>query len=371
MLGRSARPLVVALVSIALVLAVVLPSSAEVPATSSARHGVRYLIERQGPNGSFPGFSPVGSTADAVIAMASARRGRAQIADALRFLERNLDEASLGQRAKIVLAVVAAGRDPRAFGGRDLVAEIEGEQQENGQYGPADGFAEVNTHALASLALAAAGKEINDPAADWLVEGQCPDGGWQFDRPHQASEDEHCFDDSTDPMGQPVDFTTSDTNTTSYVVQALATRPRSLDLRADPFDYFRTAKDRVKGGFRYSHEREQFGEPSYTDANSTALVIQAYRTRGSIPVRALPALKELQYARCGSLQGAFAYTWKKVGDRLVRSPSRKEARAEEENGGSTVAGATIGAIQGLMKEPLPLEAAAIRRGAPGPTRCKL
>lgn len=358
------------LVSTVLVSTVLVNTGLAATRIEVARDGVRYLIGRQHPNGSFPGFSPLGSTADAALAMSTAGRGRAQIDEALGYLARKVGEATLGQKAKIVLAAVAAGKDLSRYAGGDLVSELQATQREDGQYASEGDFSAVTTHALVSLALAAAGEPINDPAADWLAAAQCPDGGWQYDEAHQPGEDEHCFDATKDAEGNPVDFSTSDSNTTSYAVQALATHSHEVQLTADPFDYFPLTKDPVKGGYRYSHEDMQFGSPSYTDANSTALVIQAYLTCDTCDFSPpLHALKDLEYARCGALQGAFAFTWQDVDGKLRRLPSKAEARAEKSNDGSTVAGATIGAIPGLMLEPLPVAPQLVKRGAPDRRRC--
>lgn len=356
--------------TLALVVAVSAGAASGATRQEAARDGVRYLIGRQHANGSFPGFSPIGSTADAALAMSIAGRGRVHIREALGYLARNVDEATLGQKAKVVLAAVAGGKDLTRFAGGGLVAELRATQQDSGQYAEEGDFSAVTTHALVSLALASAGEPINDPAADWLVAAQCPDGGWQFDEPHQPGEDDHCFDPTTDGEGNPLDFSTSDSNTTSYVVQALATHEHPLTLGADPFDYFPLTEDPVKGGYRYSHETSQFGSPSYTDANSTALVIQAYLTCDTCDFTPpLRALKALQYARCGALQGAFAFTWQNVDGDIRRLPSKAEARAEKANDGSTVAGATIGAIPGLMLEPLPVGPRPIKDGAPARRSC--
>src|SRR5688500_17325963 len=90
-----------------------------------ARDGVRYLIGRRQANGSFPGFSPIGSTADAVLAMSVAGRGRAQVREGLTYLARQVDDATLGQKAKIVLAAVAAEKDLARYAGGDLVSDLE------------------------------------------------------------------------------------------------------------------------------------------------------------------------------------------------------------------------------------------------------
>ncbi|HWC14735.1 MAG TPA: hypothetical protein VG929_09075 [Actinomycetota bacterium] len=355
----------------ALSLVVVLGGAAVAPAapgpTRRARLGTRYIVERQTSDGSVPGFSPAGSTADAVIAMVAARRAPRAIRRALLFLEKAASEASLGQKAKIVLAVVAAGGDPRSFGGRDLVADIKASQQPDGQYAEAGDFTAVTTHALAMLALEAAGEPHPASADRWLVDAQCPDGGWQYDRPHDDAEDAHC---QLSPGAPGSEFdAASDTNVTAYAVQALAATAVAIDPAVDPFDYFASARDKRKGGYRYSHQEILFGTQQYTDANSTALVLQAFVATGrDVPGAARKALGALQYPRrCGRTRGAFAYTW--VADdngKLRRSPSRREAALKTD---VSSIGATIAAIPGLVLKALPLPPAEVTRAAPARKRC--
>lgn len=332
-----------------------------------AKDATHYIGSRQHDDGSFPGFSPMGSTADAALTFVAADRAPKKLAKALDYMESEAidDVTSVGQKAKVVMAIVAGGRDPRAVGGHhNLVQEIIDSQQESGQYGDGSDFVGVASHALAILALSAAGEEIPQNASQFLADAQCPDGGWQYDRPHSEGEDDHCVDPSTDDQGNPTDFATSDTNTTSLAVQALAVAP-PVTLSVDPFTYFDSARDPEKHGWRYSHEAELFGSDVFTDANSTALVIQAYSAEGmTAPKAGRKALRALAYPlvpiTCASgnsrdpLSGAYANTWKLRGGELRRFPSEKSARAEKENGGPTVIGATIGAVLGLLEQPLPL-----------------
>ncbi|HXF71923.1 MAG TPA: hypothetical protein VNO79_04840, partial [Actinomycetota bacterium] len=302
----------------------------------------RYIASRQQADGSIPGFSPVGGTADAVLALAAARRGAQAVADALAFLEGQAPGiSSVGQLGKVAMAAVAAGRDPRAFGGVDLVERIQAAYDpETGRYGTDQGVGVVD-QALAMLGLAAAGVPVPRRAARWLAEAQCPDGGWQFDAPYDpATDDRHCSSGEED-------LSVTDTNSTAYAVMALEVAP-PVRLRRDPFRYFDLARDGVKGGWRFDHRRRPFGTLAVTDANSTALVLQAYAAAGAEPPpRARRALAALQYRPCGRLAGAFAFTWVQRDGRWVRSPSRAEARAEAASGGVTVIGATVGAVPGL------------------------
>ena len=337
--------------------AVVLSGTAAA-APSTVRRGraaVRYIVRQQESNGSVPAFSTVGSTSDAALAMVAARRGAGALDDAVDFLRKKVKRnrvKALGEKAKVALAAVASGRDPRSFGGHNLVAEIRATRLGNGRFSSGgDGLA-VISHALALLALEGAQATIADAPYDWLARAQCDDGGWQYDRRARAADNSHCLNDSQEGG----DFTTSDSNTTAYAVQALIGAPASVASEANPFDYFALARDEVKRGWRYSHKRRLFGQRSFTDANSTALVLQAFAAEGKTPPRrGHKALARLQYKLCGRRAGSFAYTWEKRDGSLRRT-------------GPDV-GATIGAVPGILGRSLPLAAADVTKPAPSLGDC--
>lgn len=317
-----------------------------------ARRATRYIVDNQAADGSVGAFSLIGTTADAVLALVAAERGPAAIDAALDYLEAHVQQReSLGQTAKIVMAAVAAGRDPRNFGNVDLVQELIDSEQEDGQLGvhtPDDAFdGEVTNHALGILGLAAAGEEPSTNTLTWLMAAQCGDGGWQHTGPQSESEGNHCF--TGDPVTDPF---RSDTNTTSYAVQAVAAHPGAAPYPNDPARFFRRIRDPLKGGWGYTWGFR------LTDANSTALALQALRALGvTEPDGAMDALKRLQYGWCGENAGAFAFTW-----------------AENENGrlrrtGPDV-GATVGAVLGLFRARLPLESPGdITREPPSAPAC--
>lgn len=280
-----------------------------------------FVASRQLDNGSFPAFSSIGSTADAVAAFVAAGEGQTQVDDAIGYLRRQTragNVTGIGTIAKVVMAAVAAGKDPNAFGSHDLVTEITDTQLPSGRFGDATVF----DQALATLAMTAVTGGYNLSSFSWLLHGQCPDGGWQYDRPyHAATEGQHCG-----TPGDPTDYFRSDTNTTSLVVQAIAPSGKGT-WEVDPFAYFDATRDASHGGWGYTWGYET------TDANSTALVIQAYVSASTVlPTGAAAALRELQYV-CG----AFAYSWTTAGKRTGRD-----------------LGATIGAIQGLTRTPSPV-----------------
>jgi hypothetical protein len=296
-----------------------------------ADRGVSFIAGMQRSNGSIPAFSPIGSTADAVLAFVAAGAGRARIREALGFLRRQVENGTvtdIGLQAKVVMAVSAAGGDPRTFAGANLLGAIRSRVGPDGHIGNATVF----DQALAVLAIESGGIAPANRVTDWLLDAQCPDGGWSFDAPFAlGSDDAHCDD------GSGSDFFTSDSNTTAYAVQALEEANRSV-YPADPFGFLETVRDLARGGWAYSTGFVA------TDTNSTALVIQAYVAAGEpIPPGGLNALRALQYARCG----AWAYSW----NGAVK--------------GDPDIGATIGAIPGLMRKPFPVSGPTPRAvGAP-------
>lgn len=289
---------------------------------------VGYIASQQKRDGSIPAFSPIGSTADAVVSMAAAGLGKDQVRKALNYLRRQTERGNVlavGLQAKVVLAAVAGGRNPRNFGGINLVTGISGTEQPDGRYG-------VNTavfdHALAMLAIEAVGGNPSGNARQWLVDAQCDDGGWQYDDPASANDDQHC-QDTIDPGN---DFFQSDTNTTAHAVMALEAGA-GVQPAVDPLGFFQAIRDVQFGGWGYTWDFVT------TDANSTSLAIQAYAASADpLPAGAFPALKDLQYGRrCG----AFAFTWVDNGQGGFKR-----------SGPDT--GATIGGVLGLLKRRLPV-----------------
>ncbi|GIU97814.1 MAG: hypothetical protein KatS3mg013_1617 [Actinomycetota bacterium] len=309
------------------------PAAAAPTDAERAARAIGFIATQQNPNGSVPAFSPIGSTADAVLAIVAAGVGAPTLRRALGYLERQTAKGNVdtvGLRAKVILAAEAGGARPRSFGGHNLVREL------REAYASSTGEGVFDT-ALAVLALRAADAPVPARAIRLLRREQCPDGGWPFDRFHQASEDEHCF--SGDPS---TDFFLSETNATALVVMALRTTRRGLDgLAADPFAFFRQIRDPDRGGWGYSWGFQA------TDANSTALVLQAFAAVGRRgPTAARQALRDLQYARCG----AFAYTF------------------DADRRGDPNLGATIGAVPGLLGLAFPYEGA-VRGPAPETPDC--
>jgi hypothetical protein len=321
------RRRIVATLTAAVVL-LALPASAEVTDAQRARRGSAYAAGLQQRNGAIVAFSPIGSTSDAVIAFVAADAQDPARRDAVGFLRRQValgNVQTVGLVAKVVQASVAAGRDPRDFGGENLVRWLRSRIRETGRIGNATVF----DQALAVLALEASGVAPRTTVTDWLLAAQCPVGGWSFDLPYRAGTDDGSCNDGT--AG---DFFSADTNTTAYAVMALEHLGRD-DYTSPPFPFFETARDAVHQGWEYS---PGFG----TDANSTALVIQAYLAGGlAIPTGGLQALRALQPDLS---VGAWAYSY--VGDEP----------------GDPNLGATVGAVPAIVQVTLPFVSGAAERG---------
>ena len=299
MASDATRRIVALIGAVTLVLSATGPSQAAVTDLTRARLAASYVAAHQNADGSIPSFSAIGGTADAVLAFVAAGRGLTPMRAALKFLRLEVAAGQvrgIGLKAKVALAAEAAGRDAHAFGGHDLIAEIAGRRADSGRYKGAG----VIDQALALLAIQAADATLDAPAAAWLIGAQCPDGGWQYDRPYNASTDDaHCHA----PGG--LDYSSSDTNTTAYAVMALVP---AGPVGHDPFGFFAAMRDATYGGWGYTWDYPT------TDANSTALVIQAYSAESEpLPSGAREALRHLQY-RCG----AVAYSWDSGGKRTGR-----------------------------------------------------
>ena len=325
----------------------VVPASA-VTRAKKARTGAGFIVRQQEGNGSIVAFSEYGSTSDAIVALVAAERGPKAIKAALGFLARRVrngkvfDDPDTGVLGKIVIAVEAAGKNSRRFGGKNLVKRIVRLRRPSGRLGRGT---EVNSHALMIIGLAAAGKHVPRRVVAWLREARCGDGGWAFDNPPRTNDDEHCKDSS-----DPNDFFTSDSNTTANALMALEATGRNAPARA--FDFLDTLRDDQDGGWGFT---QGF---TATDANSTGLVVQAYvAANRDLPAGAMAGLKGLQFPLCGRRGGAFDFTY---GD---------DDGDGNPNNDPPNLGATIAAVPALMKKPLPLRPFKVTRPVPSKKPC--
>ncbi len=242
-----------------------------------------WLRAAQEPDGGFStGFaegSDFGATAEVVLAATAmgedvstwvTAEGRSPL-DYLAAQVASGQVSDVGDLSKAVLVAVATGQDLSSLGGTDWAAQVLSRSDpETGMFGDT-----LFKHAYAVLALHNAGAPIPEGAVTAMTSQFTDDGAWSL------------FGDTTSG--------TADTNTTAIVMQALVATGRP-DAAAAALPYLRRMQN-DDGGFPYQKPSPWGTE---TDANSTALVIQAlnaldeplgnWASGGTDPVGALLAL---------------------------------------------------------------------------------
>jgi hypothetical protein len=241
----------------------VLRTTSPAPAETGLAGALDWLQSQQQPDGGFSngvsaGSDP-GTTADVVLAAAVAgdapgswKAGGQSPIDYLEAHASSFDPADAGRVAKLVLAVRAAGLDPRAFAGSDWVDQLSAGWEASRQSYAGDPYSD----ALVILALHAAGGSIEPEAAAGLEQARLADGTYAFNG------------DTTPGAG--------DSNTTAMIVQALVALGEPEAAIQPSLAYFRSAQN-ADGGWTYQ-KPSPYGEE--TDANSTALVVQALLAAG-------------------------------------------------------------------------------------------
>jgi hypothetical protein len=258
---RTHRVLLVAVLLVAAIAPAGIAGAAG-PYRDAALGALAWVATQQLPDGSFPGFG-AGSTADAVFAICAVggdpngflRDGHSPIS----FLGAHASEIAknAGSAGKTILAAVCAGKDPRAFGGVDLIAALEqAYDPATGRYG-----SDLAGHAFALLALASVGRPIPEAAIVWLRQAQTPEGGWSWSGDASPG--------------------SADTNSTALAIQALveAGVPSGDASIQRALAYLHTQQN-DDGGFPYQ-KPSPWGTD--TDANSTAYVVQALVAAGEDP----------------------------------------------------------------------------------------
>lgn len=189
------------------------------------------------------GFDDYGLTVDLGFALLELDRQRGtlgEVTDALAAASASYttgvdfgsSDVYAGATAKLATFAVRAGEDPAAFGGTDLVAQLEeqvvtegpstGRIQDTSEFGD---FANTLGQAYAVEALDAAGSDLADEALGFLLSQQCDEGYFRLGfTPDKAAEDQSC--DSGDAEGA----SAPDTDATAVALLALA----SVERRTGP-----------------------------------------------------------------------------------------------------------------------------------------
>ena len=246
----------------------------------SVRGGLRYLERAQNRDGGFGGAPGEGSSqlvsGWAALGLAAGgrhpldvrRAGRTPI-DFIRAGVGSLRET--GELERTILAVRGAGLDPRRFGGRNLIADLDRKRRPDGSF---SGLA--NWTAFGIMALRASGRSPESAAVRragaWLAAQQNDDGGFAF---------------ATRAGGSFVDET-------GAALQGLAAAGRRGRVARRALSYLRRAQN-ADGGFGQADGHK-------SNAQSTAWAVQgivagggrpaSFRQEGRSPLRYLATLQQ-------------------------------------------------------------------------------
>ena len=260
------------------------------PQTVAARQGASWLAGRLTaagyiPSETTPGQADLVSTANTVLALASAGVDRAAADNAMGYLEAHVDQYVTvdgtdgpGQLALLILDARALGLDPRRVGGTDLVARLLATERTSGPDAGLFGAQEPTfdgaiRQGFSLAALADAG--VTDPAQvgaaeSWLTGQRCPDGGWTS------------YVTTANPCnGDPGSYQGPDTNSTALAVEGLAAQGALSPTAATDAAGFLAGAQDGDGGWGYYPNTTS--TPGSTDPDSTAWVIQAVVALGLSP----------------------------------------------------------------------------------------
>ncbi len=316
-------------------LAVAAPAASAAPAGSdpatAARYAASWIVRQVNTSGFIaqagnPAKANLSVTAQAVIALASAGVGKAQVAALLGYLGSHVDDFVAatgtddpGALAYLVLAAKAGGADPASFGPAhaNLVTRLVATQQPSGLFGSSDpSFDGAFREGLALQALHAAGV-ANPAGVAWLETQQCADGSFTAFRADTAVA---C------PAVDPNTFSGPDTNSTALAVLGLAAQGDSAAASKGA-----AALDAVRnggGGWGFLSRADQ---PS--DANSTGVVLIALRTVNGTPDA--PRHRRPARASGGLHRRGRRPRWDRV---PAGSRRRPDARCIRHSGGHTRVG---------------------------------
>jgi energy-coupling factor transport system substrate-specific component len=220
--------------------------------------GVSYLRGAQNDDGGFSvapdSPSSLGMTGWASLGLEAGgvnpRDVRSGGNSAIDYLRAQGSLSETGDLERTILALAAAGVNPRSFDGQDLVAKLRAGRGKDGSWS-----GQVNLTAFGVLALAAAGERSgNGRSAAWLAGARASDGGWGFTP----------------------DTATGDTDSTGATLQALAAAGGNGSAIASGIRWLRR-EQQPGGGFRVLG--------GGVNAQSTAWAVQGLVAAGANPTR--------------------------------------------------------------------------------------
>ena len=251
------------------------------------------------------GFPDPGNTIDGILGLDGAGVGHDQADASVAWLAGNVggytgsdfDSLYASSIAKTIIGVVAHGGDPTAFGGEDLLSELEstlgtvtpGRFSDKDNCGDTDpttscDYSITLGQALALIAIGRATGSVPQAAVDFLVDQQCADGGFRSE------------------LGAAGGACTSDADTTAFAAQALV--GAGADVAADKALAFLSGKQATNGGF--------LNQDGQYNANTAAVAAQAFAAGGLAvqlgKAQAFLAGLQLDCSFAPALRGGIAFT---------------------------------------------------------------
>ena len=240
------------------------------------------------------GYDDYGLTIDAVLGLGASGVGSDQANRSTTFIAGHVGdyvgsggEIYSGATAKALLLATVEGRNPRAFGGLNLVSNLESLETTSGRFSDKSQYGDYSNligQSLAIIGLKRAGATVPVNSVSYLIKQQCADGGFRL-----------TLDDKT---------CSSDPDATGFAAQALVAAGGQSGALAKAIGYLKGKQDSA-GGVGGA------GPTSAVNANSTGLAAAAFTAAGDTAAasKARAYLVKLQYP-CSvptALRGGIAY----------------------------------------------------------------
>ena len=254
-----ATPVTPAAVAVLLLLLLAVPAAgAATPAD--------YLRATQNPDGGWGGARGQASaqlyTGWAALGLAAtgtnprdARRGGRSLGSAVDYMRANVRQLDdTGELERTILVLAAAGTNPRTFGGRDLVRELERRRRPDGSFA---GGTVLTAFSVLALRAAGRGDSVGvRRSANWIARRQNPDGGFSVG-------------------GRGIQSAIDDT---ASVVEGLVAAGRRGSRAVRRAVAYLERRQNPDGGF-------PLNEGGSSNAQSTAYAVQAFVAAGRDPAR--------------------------------------------------------------------------------------
>lgn len=225
------------------------------PNSEPAWRAARWIVSRQTESGAFfLADARADEVAEALAAVLAGGVAGEPVTRALGYLAANGGEAAKQRAAyagRLVMALVAAGQNPRAFGGFDYVAQLESFYTPSGAYDLG-----LYGNGLAALGVLAAGEPLPEAAVRYLEANQCDSGGF--------GHTEGCLEGA-------------DVDTTAVIINVLVGAGRGGSDSVSKARLFLRAAQNDERGFGLDMAHPE------TNANSTGLALSALAALGEDP----------------------------------------------------------------------------------------